>query len=213
MYDPLIHHRRSIRLPDFDYSQPGSFFVTICTQGRTELFGQVIDGMMQLNDAGKMAERVWKDLPNRFAVVTLDCHVVMPNHIHVLFQINDTSVPDRPGHPQPGHPQGDAPTKSLIPVTVGAPLVGAQTMNAVGAQSVMPTTVGDVIGAYKSLTTDEYIRGVHDQNWPSFPGRLWQRNYFEHIVRDDDEIDRIRKYIADNPRQWENGDMNFEPVL
>jgi REP element-mobilizing transposase RayT len=73
--------------------------------------------------------------------------------------------------------------------------------------------VGDVIGAYKSLTTDEYIRGVHDQDWPSFPGRLWQRNYFEHIVRDDDEIDRIRTYIADNPRQWEDGDMNFEPVV
>lgn len=196
MYHPDIHHRRSIRLPDFDYSQPGSYFVTICTQGRTELFGQVIGGIMQLNDAGKMAERVWTDLPNRFAIIALDRYVVMPNHIHVLFQTTNQS----------GQPQGRAPTEPLTPVTVGA--------SPCGCPSIIPTTtMGDIIGAYKSLTTDEYIRGVHDQNWSPFPGRLWQRNYYERIVWDDDEMDRVRAYIADNPRHWENGDMNFEPMV
>lgn len=181
MYNPDIHHRQSIRLRDFDYSQPGSYFVTIVTQDRNELFGEIIDGEMRLNNAGKMAERVWTDLPNRFAIIALDCYVVMPNHIHVLFQITN----------QPGQPRGRAPTDA----------------------QPSETTMGDIVGAYKSLTTDEYIHGVRDKNWSSFPGRLWQRNYYEHVVRDDDEMDRIRTYIADNPRHWENGDMNFEPVV
>lgn len=100
-------------------------------------------------------------------------------------------------------------------VHVGAPLVGAQGFGNVQTNRAnkmragtnrAPTrgapTLGDIIGAFKSLTTNAYIRGVTQQSWPPFPGRLWQRNYYERIIRNDDELARARKYIADNPAQW-----------
>lgn len=156
MYNPDIHHRRSIRLPDFDYSKPGYFFVTICTQDRTELFGHVSKGCMYLNDAGKMIETYICNLPNRFSNIEIDPYVIMPNHIHFVLHNH---------------------------------------------------------GAYKSLTTNEYIRRVKQDGWVGFPGRLWQRNYYERIIRDDDELQRVRTYISDNPIHWKNGDMNFDPMV
>jgi REP element-mobilizing transposase RayT len=81
---------------------------------------------------------------------------------------------------------------------VGASLVDAQD----GATTRVAPTLGDVVGAFKSITTNAYIRGVEADNWPRFPGRLWQRNYYEHIVRNDDELRRIRQYVADNPAKW-----------
>jgi len=87
MTDPALHQRRSIRLQGFDYSQPGAYFVTIVTQGRECMFGEVMDGKMRLNDAGRMVERWWGELGNRFPRVMPDAHVVMPNHFHGIVMI------------------------------------------------------------------------------------------------------------------------------
>lgn len=81
-YNPNIHHRRSIRLPGYDYSQAGAYFVTICTQNRLCLFGEVADGRMIQNVAGQMVETVWQQLPDRFPQILMDAFVVMPNHVH-----------------------------------------------------------------------------------------------------------------------------------
>ena len=185
-FDPQRHHRRSIRLPGYDYSQAGAYFVTICAQDRECLVGDVVDGEIRLNDAGRMMHVEWNELTTRFPGMELDESVVMPNHIHAIV------------------------------ILVGAPLVGAQANTCDAGQRAgtrpAPTsitaTLGDIVGAFKSITTDRYIAGVKQHGWPPFNRRVWQRNYYEHVVRDDDELDRIRKYIAANPARWDHDREN-----
>jgi putative transposase len=88
-YDPEKHHRRSIRLKGYDYTQPGAYFITICTHGRECLFGEIIDGEMHLNEAGQIVVQTWQDLPNHVPNVQLDAFVVMPNHVHGIIIITD----------------------------------------------------------------------------------------------------------------------------
>ena len=174
MYDLEIHQRRSIRLKGYDYSQGGAYFVTIVAQGRLCLFGDVVDGEMRANDAGEMVWRVWDGMPGRFPSIEMDEFVVMPNHVHGVI---------------------------IIRQSLGS-LVGGQGDSGV-QRDTGATTVGDVVGAFKSLTTVEYGRGVRKLDWPPFDRRLWQRNYYERVIRDESEFSRVRKYIANNPMEWE----------
>lgn len=190
-YAPNIHHRRSIRLKGYDYSQKGLYFVSICTQNREYLFGNIIDGIMIMNDAGKMVESQWLALSQRYQRVDLNEYVVMPNHFHGIFTLNN-------------HPE-----------SVGAPLVGALSKDG-QPQGIAPTdryTVGDIIGAFKSLSTNEYIRGVKNNNWRRFNKKLWQRNYWERIIRDENEYHKIADYINQNPSSWHNDKLNNEATI
>ena len=189
-YNPKIHHRRSIRLKGYDYAQAGLYFITICCQRRGNPlwlpFGDIVNGEMQLNDAGRMVENEWLKLPERFKNVELHEYVVMPNHFHAILEIvgatlvvaqNDDDA--QPGQPQPGQPQGIAPT---------------------GTQK--NKTVGDMVGAFQSIVTVEYIRGVKTLGWQPFDGKLWQRNYWEHIIRNEQSYQNISEYIINNPAKW-----------
>jgi len=177
-YDPERHHRRSIRLKGYDYTQPSAYFVTICTQDRTCLFGEVADGKMRMNEAGLMVQSVWDQLPAFYPGVGTDAFIVMPNHVHGIVVTE--------------------------PTPVGAGLVPAH--NGITPENRATTrvalTVGDVVGAFKSRVTVAYTRGVKKSGWPPFPGRFWQRNYYEHIIRNDESLNRIRQYILDNPARW-----------
>jgi putative transposase len=187
-YDPDRHHRRSIRLQGYDYSTPGAYFITICVQRRMCLFGAVVNDQLRLNDAGQMIQACWEQLPQRFPTLALDTYVVMPNHFHA------------------------------IAILVGAPLVGAQ--DAQGAQNTPitrsasrrgaegPLTIGDIAGAFKSITTNHYIHGVQESGWNPFEKRLWQQNYWEHIIRDDTALGRIRSYIQTNPTRWSDDQLH-----
>lgn len=185
-YHPNIHHRKSIRLKGYDYSQAGLYFITICVQDRECLFGKIVDSEMILNDAGQMVENEWLKIQERFINVRLHEYVVMPNHFHAIMEIvgatlvvaqNDNTVSDEHSHTsEKGQPQGIAPTK--------------------------PKTVGDMVGAFQSIVTVEYIRGVKNLGWKPFNGKLWQRNYWEHIIRDEQSYERIAEYIISNPNNW-----------
>ncbi len=178
-------NRRSIRLRAYDYTAPGAYFVTVCTQDQAHLFGDVVDGGMWLNDAGRMIIDIWESLSDRFPTIRLDAFVVMPNHIHGII------------------------------VIVGAPLVGAQDdrcETVTRAATRAAPTLGDIVGAFKSITTVEYIRGVKQHGWSPFHKRLWQRNYYEHIIRDDRALDAIRRYIVQNPVRWHLDRYNAERV-
>jgi putative transposase len=179
----LSDRRRSLRLKGYDYAQAGAYFVTICTQDRACLFGDAADGTICLNAAGQLAATLWSDMPIRFPDIDLDAFVVMPNHIHGIIVFSDCAV------------------------TEGAPLVGARRGGAPAATKAAPT-VGDVVGAFKSLFTVEYIAGVKENRWPAFDRRVWQRNYYEHVIRDEPELERIRSYIDENPLRWELDDEN-----
>jgi REP element-mobilizing transposase RayT len=194
-----LHQRKSIRLKGYDYSQAGLYFITICVQNRECLFGKIANKKMNLNDAGKMVKNEWLELPKRFQNIQLHEYTVMPNHFHAILEIipvgatlvvaqNDVDdhtqnnvTNSKNGQPQNGQPQGIAPTDK---------------------------TVGDMVGAFESIVTVEYIRGVNNNNWQPFDGKLWQRNYWEHIIRNENEYNRIAQYIFDNPIKWKNDKLN-----
>jgi len=119
-FNPDIHHRHSIRLKEFDYSNPGSYFVTICTQQRNCLFGTITDGKMELNDAGRLIKKVWLELPLYYPNIDIDAFVVMPNHIHGIIivktgnkriETKDFRIGKRNTRIGKGRPQGGAPHK------------------------------------------------------------------------------------------------------
>jgi REP element-mobilizing transposase RayT len=177
-YNPQKHHRRSIRLKGYDYSQAGAYYVTIVAQNRLCLFGNVANAEMQLNDAGRMLQSQWEYLPQRFPNVELDEFIVMPNHIHGILVITDKT------NDEFHTPDARANAAEYDPI------------------------LGDIVGTWKSIATDEYIRGVHESNWEPFYGKLLQRNYWEHIIRDEEELNRIREYTINNPANWESDDYN-----
>jgi putative transposase len=193
-FDPEKHHRRSIRLRGYDYAQAGAYFVTVVTQERACCFGEVVEGRMELNDAGRMIWSEWEALSRRFPAVELDEFIVMPNHVHGIVWIVGASLVDA---------QDRATTRV-------APTGSAAVEESEGATTRVAPTLGDVVGAFKSITTNAYITGVKAGNWEPFPGRLWHRNYYEHIIRNDESLNRIRRYIVDNPAQWANDDENPE---
>ena len=200
-YNPNIHHRRSIRLKGYDYSQAGLYFITICIQDRECFFGNIVNGEMILNDAGKMADNEWGKIPDRFINVQLHEHIVMPNHFHAIMEIVGATLVVAP----------DGTTVAPVGTTVapGNEIVGNENGQPQGIAPTKPKTVGDIVGAFQSIVTVEYIRGVKQLDWPPFNGKLWQRNYWEHIIRDEQSYHRISNYIINNPNNWK-GDKFHE---
>jgi len=177
------HHRRSIRLRRYDYTQAGAYFVTICTYNRELLFGEIVDGEMRLNEWGEIAWAEWFQTAVVRPNVTLypDEFVVMPNHVHGIIRIVD-DIATNVG------------AQRCAPAAVGAQRRCAPT--AAGPR-VLPGSLGAIIRAYKSATT----RRINEhRGTPGAP--LWQRNYYEHIIRDQTGLDRIRAYILSNPTRW-----------
>jgi putative transposase len=227
--EPEHFGRRSIRLKSYDYSLPGGYYVTVVTQLRQNFFGEIRNQEMFLNDAGQMVHATWQSLPGRFPNVEIDVFQVMPNHFHGILILHDMSV--GAGLVPALHDQTRAPVGAgLVPAhddqtqaPVGAGLVPAhddQTRAPVGAGLVpahddqtratikVAPTLGQIIGAFKSITTHEYILGVENMGWPQFYKRLWQRNYYEHILRDQADYEQKAGYILDNPANWEKDDEN-----
>ena len=157
----------------YDYSSPGAYFVTICTKNKANIFGDIVDGAMILNEFGEIVKKIWFDLPNHFTNVQLDEFIVMPNHVHMIIFIIDDDHRHRRGL------ACQTPTKR----TFGKPISGS-----------LPT----IIGSFKSAVTKRINRM---RKMPGFP--VWQRNYYEHIIRDEDELNAIRQYIIDNPQNWD----------
>ena len=176
-YKPHIHHRRSIRLKGYDYSRAGLYFITICCQDRACMFGNVEHGEMILNDAGKMVESFAPNEP--FA------HTPVFSAIPRLVDDGNDNIIT-------GQPQGIAPTSGNAVVSAIPSF----------ANNVNGKTVGDMVGAFQSIVTVEYIRGVKIQGWQPFNGKLWQRNYWEHIIRNEQSYQRISAYIINNPSNW-----------
>ena len=151
------YNRHSIRLKNYDYSQPGLYFVTICVQNRQCLFGDIKDGDLKLNDVGKMIKKCWEQMAILFPALSINEFVVMPDHFHAIVDIS------------------------------------------LNSDQVL---LSRIIGSFKSITTNEYIHGVKDGTWMPFEKRLWQRNYYEHIIRDIFDHNRVVDYIKNNPKSW-----------
>jgi REP element-mobilizing transposase RayT len=180
MYNPEIHHRRSIRLQEYDYSSDGLYFVTICTHGHHSLFGSILDDTMHLNDAGLMIQEWFYRCEEHFPDIKCLEKVIMPNHFHCIWQIVGA---DR--HVCPTN------TNTTKGEHIGSPL-------------------HRIVQWFKTMTTNAYINGVKQYGWQPFNTRLWQRNYYEHIIRDQHSYENIIAYIIENPAHWRDDELYIE---
>ncbi len=171
-YNPQIHQRRSIRLPGFDYTQLGAYFVTICADRRECLFGKVADGDVVLNHFGRLAHEEWTYTEIIRPEVQLDEFVIMPNHIHGIITMRQ--------------PEGSVGAHGRAPLSCeDAPLQRP------------PRSLGSLIAGFKSPVTKRINQSRHTPGQP-----VWQRNYYEHVIRGERDLHRIRQYIRDNPARW-----------
>lgn len=210
-YDPNRHHRRSIRLRGYDYTQPGAYFVTICTHARQLLFDSPA--------LRRIAEQQWQRIANER--VTLDAWVVMPDHVHGIIVIEPTNV---------------AAINDVVGAQQVPPLIGATPLNNqqlrtkpdqfIGAPAaplrdgddnndhrgfginVQPGSLGAIVRSYKAALTRR-INGSQ----AAFGALIWQRGYWERIMRDDRELAATRQYIAENPQRWAEGREDLDALL
>ena len=266
-YDPNIHHRHSIRLKGYDYASAGFYFVTLCAQNRAMMFGEIRNGEMVLNDAGRMVERWYYKTEEKFPDIVCREMVIMPNHFHCIWENTspvgttprDTSTPRvgadprvRPlnntpnlidtsdarvrtlydnnisivgesliegGHMGPpqreldasseleGPPQREPDASSELEgppqpeLDASSELEGLDENTDLGEHSGSPLSA--VVQWFKTMSTNEYIRGVKQLGWPPFDRRLWQRNYYERIIRNQLAYNNISNYIINNPARWD----------
>jgi len=171
------HQRKSIRLKEYNYSQPGEYFVTICTQGHKYTFGKIVDGEMHLNERGNVVKECWKKIPEHFPNAVLDEYIIMPNHIHGILVLNEqvgtrhaVSLPERFRKPVPG-------------------------------------SLSTIVRSFKSAVTKR-INEMHLTGDTQF----WQPRYYDRIIRNEKELQKIRDYIANNVITWAFDKENPEDV-
>lgn len=194
--------RRSIRLEGYDYAGGGAYFVTICTHGRECRFGEVVDGELQLNDLGRIVEEEWLRTPTVRPNVLLDAYVVMPNHLHAVLIIDERLR----------HRAGVTATIDGVAARANSLSPSPADASSTRAISTPPLqsphrTVGSIVRGFKAVTTH---RSAELDGGLLRP--LWQRNYYEHIIHDDEDMARIRHYITINPSRW-NDDRNHPKRL
>ena|SRR6266508_3656558 len=181
-FDPTKHHRRSIRLKDYDYASKGTYYVTIVIRGRECLLGEIVEKEMYLNNYGEIIQKWWDDIPIHFPNVETDAFVIMPNHIHGIIAIID----ERMGE-------------------VLSPHNDPNSNNMGGETSPLPApTLGQIVAYFKYQSTKE-MNAAHKTGTIT---KLWQRNYYEHIIRDEKDLKQKTDYVLDNPSRWEDDQEN-----
>jgi len=202
VFNPEKHSRRSVRLGGFDYGTAGAYFITICTHQRDFLFGDVVDGKMRLNEFGVVVGECWHAIPDHFCHLELDMFIVMPNHVHGIITIIENLSDVGATHASPMHAPQNRVTQERA--THGSPL------RIMGPQK---GSIGAIVGQFKSAVTKR-INILRDT-----PGvMVWQRNYYERIIRTDEELTDTREYIVNNPIRWHDdehyrGRLQKHPII
>jgi putative transposase len=193
-FDSQKHHRRSIRLKGYDYSKAGAYFVTIVVWQREMIFGNVMNGKMMLNQCGQIVLNAWFDLPNHYRHVVLGAFIIMPNHAHGIIVLMDddgrggssiigeTTLPDGIEVGKMSLPKGKTHPYGITKPRHGLP---------------------EIVRAFKSFSARRINALRRTEGIP-----VWQRNYYEHIIRNEREMDRITRYIESNPSTWMDDDEN-----
>jgi putative transposase len=216
-YNPNIHHRKSIRLRGYDYSKSGLYFITICTADRKCLFGKIVpvgvqnfeprqslndsemtEGVenfqplhkeMVLNDAGQIANACWLMIPEHFPNVFLHEHIVMPNHVHGIIELTKSPV----------GVQNFEPLQSLNDSAISVGVENFQPRRN-EYQKIIPHSIGSIVRGFKIGVTKWFRNNTDIVN-------VWQRDYYEHIIRNEPSCERITNYIRENPNNWKNDDF------
>lgn len=189
-FDAQKHHRRSIRLPNYDYTQIGAYYITIVTHNREMVFGEVVDGEMKLSNLGQIAQREWERLPKRFKHIELGAFVIMPDHVHGIIIIRyGGGTADYSGQGNPQDPRRAPTTGETVTVEQFGKSVSGS----------IPT----IVRSYKSAVALRINYARPDDSTP-----VWQRNYYEHVIRNERDMQTKWDYIESNPTNWENDDEN-----
>jgi len=175
-YDPRIHHRRSIRLRGHDYSGGGAYFVTICVGQGESLFGEIVEGEMISNSAGRIVEREWDSLCQRFPSLVRDAFQIMPNHVHAILVLPGSGL------------------EPALARATGAPIVEPEWPR--GRPKSRPY-LWSIVGAFKSISAVAINRLL-----ARVGSQVWQEDYYEHVIRNVGELESIRDYIVHNPQRW-----------
>ena len=186
--NPNKPKRRSIRILEYDYTQQGAYFISICTHLKKHIFGEITSGSMKLSPLGEIAHYQWLQLPQRFSNIELDAFIIMPNHIHGILIIN------KPQHPITRRYSPDLSNEDTPQVSTLTP---CPPVNSNPPHGTIPGSIGAIIQNYKSLTSRKINMLLRSKNNP-----IWQRNFYEHIVRDETDYERIVEYIENNPISW-----------
>ncbi len=189
-YNPAIHHRKSYRLKNYDYSRPGLYAITICCEKHQYLFGEITDGRLLLNDAGRIAKKCWIAIPEHYPNTRLHEFVIMPNHVHGIIEIIEKYIPQ----------------KLVNDNNVGCQNIDALHYNDVNIrtkneyQKIIHGSIGCIVRGYKIGVT-KWFR----QNYPNeFPKnrKIWQSNYYDRILWSVASYERMANYILNNPKNW-----------
>ena len=189
--------RRSIRLQGRDYAFPGAYFVTICSHEQRHIFGTVRDSRLIPSELGRLVRECWVAIPLHFAQVDLKDFEVMPNHLHGLISITRKVTTAPAAAAAATAPATNSPPSNWPPSLVGAQHCCALPPDGFGQAEVKPHSLGAIMRSFKSIVA----RRAHEElRWK---GPIWQRNYFERLLRDGKEFAEASRYIAENPRRWE----------
>jgi REP element-mobilizing transposase RayT len=192
-------------LQGYDYAQPGAYFITIVAHDRQCLFGEIVNGEMRINECGKMAQQCWLDIPNHFPQTQLDEYIIMPDHIHGIIIINDSPIVGAknfsplPSQTSPRQSQSLSDSPQQMPES-SQPSSNPSEPNITRFRSPSQT-IGSIVRGFKIGVT-KWIHQIEMVKNISPQPNVWQRNYYEHIIRNDDELHRIRQYIRNNPQNW-----------
>lgn len=197
-FDPQKHHRRSIRLKNYDYASEGAYYVTVVTQERECLFGEIVDAKMYLSNYGEIVQKWWDNIPHHFPNVETGAFVIMPNHIHGIGFVTE----ERRGEVVSPHDQpNDNNQKNTMQTS--------ETDNQGGEISPLRRpTLGQIVAYFKYQSTKE----MNEADNMGIITKFWQRNYYEHIIRNETELKWKTDYILDNPSQWDEDQENPQNI-
>jgi putative transposase len=208
-YDPQIHHRRSIRLKGYDYSQAGAYFVTICVHQRECLLGEIVNGEMRLSRFGKIVRYAWLDLPKHYPHVVLDAFCIMPNHVHFVIVLIDDGRDGSSRLSKVSLPAGrDGSCKIVQTSPITKDLLTETSSPAQETHPYARLPLSEVIRAFKSFSAKR-INALGKTTYSPF----WQKNYYEHVIRNDRAWNAIAWYIINNPFHWQLDRDNLQNIL
>lgn len=212
-YNPDIHHRHSIRLKNYDYSQSAAYFITICTHQKECIFGEIINDEMHLNSFGNIAQSHWQKLTNYYSYLELDEFIIMPNHLHGILILNDIPVNCNIHNEKRAGLNVDV-ARAGFDVDVAraglnvdveragfdvelSPVAKISAKPAPTDYNIQRKGISEIIRGFKTFSAKQINRMRRCRNVP-----VWQRNFYEHIIRNESDFNRIREYILNNPKNW-----------
>lgn len=201
--EKILNNRKSIRLKNFDYSSEWLYFITISAHNKLCLFWEILDWNFKIFDSWKMIKNEWLNLEQKYENIKLHNFVVMPNHFHWIIEIIGEN--------------------NNCDICRGRPCVCPNNTNTLERVNTRFTPTGwqfnynkksisAIIQRFKSITTNEYIKNVRNNNWIAFNKILWQRNYYEHIIRNEESYNKIVEYIENNPKKWDEDKFYYTEI-